>query len=277
MRIARRMAGIGSRRRAASFVATGSGMTMRPVRPTSGTSPTVAGKKWLVTAFPADSCLLVTWLVTLPVVARRREKTAEVMQADPGQFIVEDVQHGWHVQAWFGFSEGVPWITELRVRPSIGRTLADEHADEPVRENYPHDRRRPVPAGGITTTVLRSIKTPALFEAIGRAEPAAFTLALHGRHGDEDFLARRRPGRGGRDDAFYAMWAARYLRKSETTSHPYGPLAREHPGYSVRSIRDIVHSARQRGLLVGGSQGRAGGRLSPKAERLLRNTKGEDQ
>jgi hypothetical protein len=172
---------------------------------------------------------------------------------------VEDDQSGWHLRAEFAFFDGAPWISHLEIYSSKSKLGL-------------------VPVGGITTAVLRKISTSALYEQLGADEGSAFTLALHGRGPDEDFLATRRPGRRGRDDEFYAMWAERYVAKCAGGSRrPFPDLADEYPGYTARSIRDIIQQAKARKLLAGGSQGRAGGKLTPRGQKLLRVTKAKEQ
>jgi hypothetical protein len=209
----------------------------------------------------------------------KRSGTAEVMlgAAPGGPFSVEDVQHGWHVHAWIELRDGIPQITELRLRSAAGSTLRSAHRgeDKAPLMDYPFKEGRKVRAGGITTDVLRSVSTPALFEAIGRDAPDL--LRLSGIDPDQDFLALRRPGRRGRDDIFYAAWAERYVTVCASTPRPYAVLVRDHPDYQERAIRDFVNKARNRGLLVGGSPGRAGGKLSAKAERLLDQMKGDSE
>jgi len=186
------------------------------------------------------------------------------------EFIVEDVQAGgWHVQAWIEWRQGAPWITELRLRSANGRSLASAHGPDGPRGHYPHENGRSVPEGGITTPVLRALSTQDLYDAIGRDNASASTLTLCGVDADQDFVAFRRPGRRGRDDIFYAIWADRYLARCKKSRHPYPDLAAEHPDHEIGSIRAFVQEARRRGLLVGMSKGRAGGKLSEKAMRLL--------
>jgi hypothetical protein len=200
---------------------------------------------------------------------RKRSGSPEVMYGSPDEFVVEDVQDGWHLQAWIEVREGAPRITELRLRSSEGTTLYSNHGPTGPESDYKHKSGRRVPQGGITTAVLRSLSLTALHDAIGKVNASASFLTMHGIDPDKAFHAQRRPGRRGREDSFYALWAKRYLDRCATTRRPYAELAKEHKGYAERSIRDIVQTAKRRGLLVGGSQGRAGGRLSAKAERLL--------
>ena len=151
--------------------------------------------------------------------ARKRRGTAIVTFENPDEIRVEDYQHGWRVWARFRFSEGAPRIVELRVHSEDGPD-------------------GPVPPGGITTGVLRDLSFTALYDALGREDDAsAFTLTWRGLDPDENFLAVRRPGRRGRDDHLYAVWAERYLAKSRrraarmwtsrrsTRATPYGAFA----------------------------------------------------
>ncbi len=77
------------------------------------------------------------------------------------------------------------------------------------------------------------------------------------------------PRSAGRSDHFYAVWASRYLEAfRELPRSPAVALSRRF-GISQKQAHYLVLKARKRSLLLGGQQGRPGGRLSPKAERLL--------
>ena len=79
-----------------------------------------------------------------------------------------------------------------------------------------------------------------------------------------------KPGRKGRPDVEYAIWADRYVeanRKSGGKPMPY--LTERFPGYSTDSLRAILNKARRRGLLSAAESGKAGGHLLPKATELL--------
>lgn len=94
-------------------------------------------------------------------------------------------------------------------------------------------------------------------------------------------MAARRPGRAGRSDIYYAIWARAYvewLRLGSKT--PVKDLATAPPvaiaGYSSGekswsegTIRDVLREARHRGLLTRSPAGRAGGELTPKCVSLL--------
>jgi hypothetical protein len=95
-------------------------------------------------------------------------------------------------------------------------------------------------------------------------------------------MQRRRPGRAGRTDSFYLVWAEAYVERLAAGSRrPVMDLA-EHPprpirGYvsnesevSAATVRDFIHQARERGLLTRSPAGRPGGELTPKARRMLK-------
>jgi hypothetical protein len=111
-----------------------------------------------------------------------------------------------------------------------------------------------VPAG-VTARLLRSVPIGAVHDAVnthlaGRGE-------VKGRLPDPT-------KRSARDDAFYANWAAHYVRLAGVSSAPVAELAEK---FSVTRdrVRNVLHLARQRGLLTKGTHGRAGGELTDKA------------
>jgi hypothetical protein len=75
--------------------------------------------------------------------------------------------------------------------------------------------------------------------------------------------------RGARDDTYYATWAAHYVRLAGVSSAPVAELA-EKFGVTRDRVRNVLHLARQRGLLTRGTHGRAGGELTPKGDDALK-------
>ena len=208
---------------------------------------------------------------TLSVMPERSRKgKAEVIfgNSELG-FIVEDVQQGWHVQAWLELRDGAPRITELRLRPAGGSTIAAAHGVLGPRPDYTHEMGRKIPKGGITSEVLRGLSLSALHDSLGTDNGSAEMLALHGLDPDTDFLASRRPGRRGRSDYFYAVWAELYVDKCKATRHPHAELVREYPDVDERASQHRIRVAGKGEALVGRASGRAGGQLSAKAKRLL--------
>jgi hypothetical protein len=79
----------------------------------------------------------------------------------------------------------------------------------------------------------------------------------------------RRPGRRGRDDAFFAAFAAEYVaRVAEGSSRPVAELAKRRH-LSPERVRDVLHQARTRELLTRPASGKAGGHLTEKALALF--------
>jgi len=88
----------------------------------------------------------------------------------------------------------------------------------------------------------------------------------------DPFLATPRTGRKGRPDIEYAIWADRYVAAVEKTGgKPMPALIADFPGYTEKSIRQILYNARlkKRGLLTKSEPGKAGGDLTKKAIDLL--------
>jgi hypothetical protein len=87
--------------------------------------------------------------------------------------------------------------------------------------------------------------------------------------------APRRVGRRGRPDLYYARLAAAYVSAVESGNpRPVAAVAEQlGDGYSSAYVRDALHRARERGLLIRPPRGRAGGRLTNKALAMLDENK----
>ncbi len=140
--------------------------------------------------------------------------------------------------------------------------------------------RAPVPRGGITKRLLGRVPMRELAghlrgllrasatagdaraERIQRIFPEAQGLEL---------IERPRSERGtGRPDWFFARLAVEYADAVATGSRrPVAELAaRRH--FTPEKIRDMLHEARERGLLSKGRRGVAGGEPTPRAKELLK-------
>jgi hypothetical protein len=151
----------------------------------------------------------------------------------------------WIVLATFQDVPQAPRLHEIRVRPL----------------------RNWAPAPGLATEVLRSIRVGDLYRAV-LTELRDRRFDLHWDTSvDAEFDRNPRPGRRGRDDAFYAEWAARYVSMLNHPS-PVAELARQH-NYSESQIRNFLHEARKRELLTAAPRGRADGQLTDKATAIL--------
>jgi hypothetical protein len=193
-------------------------------------------------------------------------------------------------ETWFEVPLG-DWIAAWRLLPHGGRTVFGE------LRVYPNEaRHRPgrwsaerlgdeakVPQGGITADTLRQVAEPDVHRRRAHEEIAQFgerllrrwpgydafgPAGVLGRHGirAEDFEA----GRLRLDDLFYAELAAAYADAVEAgNTRPIDTLAEE-IGRSRNYVRDVIREARARGYLTKTASGRAGGRLTIKARKLLR-------
>ncbi len=116
------------------------------------------------------------------------------------------------------------------------------------------------PADELTAEIIRGIPLRALrsiaIESVEKYGEGPLGVA------EREALSRH-PGRGGRSDYFYALWAARYAGKAGSNA-PIAELARQ---YDVRreQVRDLVQQARKRKLLRPGRSGQ----LTKKAQTIL--------
>lgn len=183
-----------------------------------------------------------------------------------------------HPDEWHGVDDlpgRAGWRIHLRFVESSGegpqlRGLAIFPASED-REIYPgftvqalgFDIWADEPKGEIVTDLLR-MRLGELRQDLQRSIKANLPIAAAA------FDDRpRRAGRPGRNDAYYAMWALRYVQRVSTGSRsPLKDLATEH-GLKVSQVRDIVSEARRRDLLTATLRGRSGGDLTEQARRLI--------
>ena len=152
-----------------------------------------------------------------------------------------------------------------------------------------------VPLGGLNANVLRRIRLGAVDEALrewreDRRSPKGWDMpgwssgALKELEEETEPLFAaldpwltnpRRPGRHGRADEDYARLAAAYVdlidRGSRTPIRDLAEELRARGGdwLSDESLRQLIHTARSRGLLSPSPPGKAGGALTPAAIELL--------
>jgi hypothetical protein len=129
-----------------------------------------------------------------------------------------------------------------------------------------------VPEGGVTALLLRDVpigRLPGLMAAAPGSRMDQLVRLTMGNQAAEAFHAKRRPGRRGRPDLFYAQWAAMYVRELRLTPKaPVKALATKE-NYAEATVREFIHTARQRELLTRSRRGQSGGQLTPKALALL--------
>jgi hypothetical protein len=210
-------------------------------------------------------------------------------------------------ELWYEAEVG-EWVAAWRLLPQGGRVVFGEvrlFPNEPRRKagRWSADRlgdRAQVPGGGITVRELRRLvleigrhrgqaraevtrwvrkeqrrRQPlfypfgpeGLFERHGASE--AFVDPASGQTGGA-FATHLPPKRMRRDERFYAEMAAAYAEAvSAGNNRPVDTIAAA-LGRSRNTVKDVIREARARGLLTETTHGRAGGRLTAKAKRLLR-------
>jgi transposase-like protein len=206
-------------------------------------------------------------------------------------------------ELWYEAEVG-DWIAAWRLLPQGGRVVFGELRllpNEPRRKagRWSGDRAR-VPGGGITVRELRRLVLEIgehrrqarsgvanrITKELRRERPLLYPFGPEGlfeRHGvtgpfvDETggvvsgvFAMHLPPKRMRRDDRFYAEMAAAYAEAvAAGNNRPIDTIA-DALGRSRNTVKDVIREARARGLLSETTHGRAGGRLTAKAKRLLR-------
>jgi hypothetical protein len=180
-------------------------------------------------------------------------------------------------------SDGSPAIAEVRVFPNeVGRQKAGEWSAVSLGSDAK------IPAGGLPSQIVHSL-TPARDLRQHWPSIAGEWEQHGGQAGDftrQGFSAplnqppKRRPGRAGLGKLHHAKWAARYAATAERSRRPILDMWEEeqkmgHVWHSQEWIRDTVAEARRRKLLTRTPKGRAGGTLTAKAKRLLREVDDE--
>lgn len=192
-------------------------------------------------------------------------------------------------ETWLEDSLGDGWRIAYRLVPQAGLPVIGEirvYPDEPERrgdagEWSAHELgdTASVPAGGLPIRALRRISLEdaqrnfhEIFRSVHEQYPDDPLWVLETWSVDPAILSRqlsRHPGRGGRSDAFYAQLAFLYTSTVQTGQpRPLEHLAKELARPSGH-VRQLLATARERGLLTRSTRGRAGGELTEKARRTL--------
>lgn len=163
-------------------------------------------------------------------------------------------------------------VAEVRIFPGQLNMFSGPEPDEQTWA-------RPIPDRGLTARGLRQIplgkhlrlaqKEAAQEERMFESAPPSFQRFAWPLERD-----RRRPGPKGWPDQHYAKIAAAYVdalaggsRRPVNDATEF--LKKQGLPYSKDRIRDAVSEARRRGLLTPAQRGRAGGRLTDRAQKLL--------
>jgi hypothetical protein len=174
---------------------------------------------------------------------------------------------------------------ELRVFP---RTTVDPgfRSESPLWTKEPRwtEDSEDVPMGGVPSRLLRQINIGEMLQfARESATEDGSAIALNTAL-PTDFVAdttrtlarftgpAKRPGSHGHGIAFYLDWAIGYVeRVNAGARHPVAALAKD-VNRSPTYVRDVITDARRRYGLISSApgQGRAGGTLTPKALKLIK-------
>ncbi len=189
-----------------------------------------------------------------------------------------------------GSSTVEPWATELHQRPQetvVFTTRVDDAELKIVVKATggaiaPHQITIEMPDGSaLPASLFTRLRLTPVFDQMRRdfdSPVINYQLGMFDSTGwDEPFLQRPRPGRKGRPDWEYALWASRYVSACEQDAgRPVALLIERFPGHSETMLRAILYKARNRGLLTDPPQkGRAGGVLTALAVRLLKEIPAE--
>jgi hypothetical protein len=158
---------------------------------------------------------------------------------------------GWVLSADWKLVDDVVQLEQLRVRRAGG----DEHATARMVAK--------LRLGRVYYTVRRLFRAPWL----GFVVPDAWLEAI-----ERDGLGVPKPGPPpGEHLALLLKWAARYddARKRDPR-RPVKLLVQEYPGETAAAIRARLTRARDEGLLTKTDDGKAGGHLTAKARKLLK-------
>jgi hypothetical protein len=133
----------------------------------------------------------------------------------------------------------------------------------------------PWPPRPLTSEVARKIQIDSLYRLAAQSQAGAEHFGIWFDVDLDDFHGRRRPGRSGRPDVWYAKVADRYVHLLGISNTPTKTLAEE-MYISASSARDVLSEARRRGLLTRPPvTGRPGGELTEKAKRVVQDEDGE--
>lgn len=186
-------------------------------------------------------------------------------------------------QAWFQTQISDDWTAEYRLAMEKGRVvIAEVHI-------FPGDwiteqglAKALVPAGGVTTRILRSVSTGAhvdyytelanVIRKQGRAlaDFGILTTMLSSRRLKPRPPGTPRRGRKPLSDEVLLKAAQAYFHARKAGAPAPIVAAAKATKMSEARMRDLIYRARRRGFVTPTFQGRGGGNLTPEASKLLR-------
>ena len=190
---------------------------------------------------------------------------------------------GWRVTIRVDDVEGQRVVTEFRMTAqSVDTTISartvgsgDSRRTERVTAStLGFDCSGPLPDAGLSTSLFRKVA----LDRLVRVGLTKVPSALKSRPWNEWLSTdRSRVGRMGRDDLYYAQWAASYVNLiDQGEPHPAIRLA-DDECLSASQVRSILGEARKRGLLSKAPKGRAGGYLTTLADSILSQTQDSEE
>jgi len=218
-----------------------------------------------MTVTTAENCSVACYIAAEPHIGTRHAYL--VMDADEIP--------GWRFTIRLDDIDGARVVTEFRMTASqVDTTIAVDT----VKPRQPGELTvvssstlgfecsGTLPEHGLTTTVFRRVTLGRLVNQAVAAIPSEISTRPW-----LDWLSadRTRPGPTGRDDLYYAQWAAAYVQYvTAGEPRPVPRLAKE-KYLSVSQVRSILGEARKRSLLTNAPPGRPGGHLTELADSIL--------
>jgi hypothetical protein len=197
---------------------------------------------------------------------------------DPQRNLLEtELGNGWMVMEKFEMQDGRRVVAQLTICPAPLPAVAGTVRKGRRKGDRPEDA--PVPAGGITARLLRTVKVGKAAEpviadyrhAIRKWFGADALKRLDAHTGQPSRRRRRREPRSRRaTDRSYAELARDYAWLWQHGERaPTAALAAMR-GVPIEKMRSHIHLARANGFLTETSRGRAGGEVTAKAWGVLK-------
>jgi hypothetical protein len=198
-------------------------------------------------------------------------------------------REGWMAAAYFLAHRGQLVLAELRIFPNVGRYPPPDWrkaqtvrigkqtwtigAPQVARKGGEWSRKVKdldgAPPGGIPVRLLQDVPLRQMIEEVHRRAASTYEAKLPSGWATAVRNEPQRPGRRGRSDHFYAVWAQRYEKRFDASStSPLRDLEREY-GVRYGTVVGYISEARRRDLLWPTTRGKAFAALTPKARELL--------
>jgi hypothetical protein len=193
-------------------------------------------------------------------------------------------REGWMMAGLFLEHEGQLALSELRVFPAKGLVRYARERPQVLTVGTQQWSIGPIgvgrgagewsrrskdmagsPPGGIPRRLLKDVPVGLLVDYVQEWTSALDAKKLPARLNRAILREPARPGRAGRPDYFYAVWAQRYVRSGGRVAK----LAKDY-GVKYSTLEQWIYEARnRRGLLTETRPGKAGGLLTSKAREFL--------